>query len=184
MTNEPRPGGFGLFFLGLLLGAAVAGIGVYVLQQREIQRRLALEDARAAAQIADESIGGHMVPVNGSPVFVPFEDRIKKIGDALVDDLRADRLLSVYRFTTVAYQKKTPREQFDELVHKVGKLRSMEIVPSQRDSKVRKTEGGRKFEYYCTSKLTNQDGVVNVSFVFVESNDDWRIDEIELRQDG
>jgi hypothetical protein len=184
MTIEARQGGFGLFFLGLLLGAAVAGIGVFVLQQRETQRRLALQEAQTAAQIGKESVGGPMSPANGGSVFVPFEDRIKKIGDELVEDLRLDRLLSVYRRTTAAYQNKMSREQFDEMVRKIGKLRHMTIVPSQRDSKVRKIDGGRKFEYYCTSKLINQEGVVNVSFLFVEGDDDWRIDDIELRQDG
>src|SRR5262245_10956705 len=183
MTNEARPGGVGLFFLGLLFGATAAGIGVYVLQQRELQRRLADADAHAALDVGKDLVGGLMLPANGG-ASVPMEERIKKIGDAGVEDLRVDRLLSVYRLTTPAYQKKMPREQFEEMVHKVAKLRSMAVAPSDRDSKVRKAPGGRSFEYYCTSNLINLSGVVNVSFVFVEGEGDWRIDEIELRQDN
>jgi hypothetical protein len=184
MTNEARSGGVGLFFLGLLLGATVAGIGVFVWQQREWQRRLADADARAALQSGKDLVGGLMTPANGAAASVPMEDRIKKIGDAGVEDLRVDRLLSVYRLTTPAYQQKMPREQFDEMVHKVSKLRSISMAASERDSKVRMAPGGRSFEYYCTSNLINLSGVVNVSFLFVEGDGGWRIDEIELRQDN
>src|SRR4051794_34687963 len=85
MNNEVRQGGFGLFFLGLLLGAAVAGIGVYVLQQRELQRRMLLADAQSAVQPGGEFAGPTMSPANGAHANVPMEDRIKKIGDGLVE---------------------------------------------------------------------------------------------------
>src|SRR5262245_30272313 len=101
MTNEARPGGVGLFFLGLLLGATVAGVGVYVLQQRQLERRLADADSQAVRHVGKELVGGLMTPANGG-ASVPMEDRIKKIGDAGVEDLRVDRLLSVYRLTTPA----------------------------------------------------------------------------------
>jgi hypothetical protein len=98
--------------------------------------------------------------------------------------LRVDRLLSVYRLTTKTYQQKVSREQFDELVHKVAKLRNMSITTGQRESKTRKAADGKSCEYYCTAKLVDANGVVNIALTFVESDGEWRIDEIELRQDS
>jgi hypothetical protein len=113
-----------------------------------------------------------------------IDDQIRKLGDDCVEDLRVDRLLSVYRLTTKAYQQKVPREQFDDLVHKVAELRNMSITTGQRESKTRKAADGKRCEYYCTANLVNANGVVNIALTFVESDGEWRIDELELRQDS
>src|SRR5262245_65905454 len=94
MTNEARPGGVGLFFLGLLLGATVAGIGVYVLQQRQLERRLADADSEAVRHVGKELGGGLMDPAN-SGASVPMEGRIKEVGGAGVDRRSVRRMLWV-----------------------------------------------------------------------------------------
>lgn len=182
-TNDSRSGGIGLFALGLLLGLALGGIGVYVLQQREIQRRES--ELQAAFQAGKDVVGDLIFPAGNKPATpASTEDRIKKLGDDCVEDLRVDRLLSVYRLTTPAYQLRMPREQFDEMVHKVSKLRNMFTTATQRDSKVRVAGSGKRGDYFCTSNLISHGGVVNVSFTFVDVDGNWLIDDIELRQDS
>jgi hypothetical protein len=175
-----------LFLLGLVFGIAAGGIGVYVWQQRESQRRLdRLDSETAKALKGGQDLAGALLSAsNPAASSANLDDRIRKLGDDCVEDLRVDRLLSVYRLTTKAYQQKVSREQFDELVHKTAKLRSITLVPAQRESKVRESADSKGYEYYCTANLINYSGVVNVALTFVESDGDWRIDEIELRQDS
>ena len=170
-----------------MFGVAAGGIGVYVWQQREIQRRIArlmrdaakeIERARSCRRTPDS---GDKFPAKSTA----SRRQIRKLGDDCVEDLRVDRLLSVYRLTTKTYQQKVSREQFDELVHKIAKLRSITFDhTAQRESKVRKSADGKSCEYYCTANLINLPGVVNIALTFVESDGEWRIDEIELRQDS
>lgn len=185
-TNDSRSGGIGLFALGLILGLAVGGIGIYAWQQREIEKRerLAAEQL-AALQAGKDIIGDLIVPAgNQANAANSIENRIKKLGDDCVEDLRVDRLLSVYRLTTSAYQLKMPREQFDEMVRKISKLRNMFNVATQRESKVRLSADKTRAEYYCTSNLISHGGVVNVALTFVDVDGNWLIDDIELRQDS
>jgi hypothetical protein len=185
ISTEERSSALGMFVLGLMFGVAVGGIGVYVWQQREMQRRSARAEADAAKEIQTSLTGNILTPVTNSPNSpASIDDQIRKLGDDCVEDLRVDRLLSVYRLTTKTYQQKVSREQFDELVHKVAKLRNMSITTGQRESKTRKAADGKSCEYYCTAKLDNANGVVNIALTFVESDGEWRIDEIELRQDS
>jgi hypothetical protein len=142
-------------------------------------------EAAKALHAGQELAGAVMIPVTNSPNSPgSIEDKIRKLGDDCVEDLRADRLLSVYRLTTKTYQQKMPREQFDEMVHKVAKLRNISTATTLHESKVRKGPDGKGFEYYCTANQINVTGVVNIALTFVESDDEWRIDEIELRQDS
>jgi hypothetical protein len=182
-TQDSRSGGIGLFAMGLTLGLSVGSIGVYVWQQREFQkfRRQAAEQLEAI-QAGKEIVGDLIIPAgNKSPDSV--EDRIQKLGDECVEDLRNDRLLSVYRMTTPAYQLRMPREQFDEMVHRAPKLRHMLVAATLRDSKVRLSADNKRGEYYCTSNLLSQGGVVNIALTFVDVDGQWLIDDIELRQD-
>jgi len=186
ISTEERSSPLGMFMLGLIFGVAAGGIGVYVWQQREMQRQAAHIEAEAAKalQAGHELASAIMTPVTNSPNSPgSIEDKIRKLGDDCVEDLRVDRLLSVYRLTTQSYQQKMPREQFDEMVHKVAKLRNISTASTLRESKVRRGPDGKTFEYYCTAQQINATAVVNVALTFVDSDGEWRIDEIELRQD-
>jgi hypothetical protein len=187
ISTDERSSPLGMFMLGLMFGVAAGGIGVYVWQQREMQRRSARVEADAAKEIqaGRELAGAILTPVTNSPnSSASIDDKIRKLGDDCVEDLRVDRLLSVYRLTTHAYQQRMPREQFDEMVHKVAKLRNISTAATLRESKVRKGPDGKRFEYYCTAHQINATAVVNIALTFVDSDGEWRIDEIELRQDS
>jgi hypothetical protein len=60
----------------------------------------------------------------------------------------------------------------------------MLVAASLRDSKVRLSPDNKRGEYYCTSNLLSQGGVVNIALTFVDVDGNWLIDDIELRQDS
>src|SRR5207237_3112954 len=156
-TNNARSGGLGLFMLGLVFGATAAGVGVYVWKERELQRRGAeMRDALQMANLQSPAPGPGRLVMSGNAASLEFgnttpkglmatdsnpspiriEAILKKLGDDCMEDLRQDRVTSVYRLTTKAYQQKTTREQFEEMIHKVVKVRL--INSGQPESKVRK----------------------------------------------
>ena len=103
-ADDPRSGGIGMFALGLLFGLALGGIGIYVWQQREIQKQERFAAERLAAiQAGKDLVGDLIVPAGNKPS--SDEERLKKLGDDCVEDLRVDRLLSVYRFRGLSTKK-------------------------------------------------------------------------------
>jgi len=123
-----------------------------------------------------------LMATDSNPSPIRIEAILKKLGDDCMEDLRQDRVTSVYRLTTKAYQQETTREQFEEMVHKVAKVRM--VNSGQPESKVRKAPDGKSYEYYCTSQTSNATGAVNLALIFVEADGDWRIGEFELKQDN
>jgi hypothetical protein len=181
------------FLAGLVIGAVLIGAVATVYRQREMQRmaemeRMAagevaapgLDPAKAGLNLVD-GVLGQTTRTKASPE--SEAEQVKALGDATVDDLRQDRLLSVYRLTTRAYRDKMPRDQFEEMVHKVTGLRQAAQAASQRETKVRKATEGPGYEYYCTAQKAPFAGVVNFAFTFVPGdNGDWRIDELEVSE--
>jgi hypothetical protein len=171
--NEARSGGLGMFCLGLVFGAALAGVGVYLIKQREIQRRTATNPTHTNSSSKSPDVNSTATPA---------ADRIRQLGDQCVEDLRADRLDNVYRLTSPAYQQRVTPQQFQDTVHRVPHARKIPASSTDRESAVRKLPEGNKWEYTSTSKLADAPGTVTMTVTYAEIDGDWRIDNFELRQ--
>jgi hypothetical protein len=117
----------------------------------------------------------------------PEEEKVKQAGKGFVEDLEKDRLASAYRATTAAYQKRTERKAFDELVEKSPEVRSLSTFEQSRQEKVRRVAADKDYEYYFTGlhlgtgPHLGNNRLVNIALKLVEEGGEWKVDDVEIR---
>jgi hypothetical protein len=165
-----------MFCLGLVFGAALAGVGVYLIKQREIQRRTA---PNSTAPDSSKSSSGNSTSTSTATAVA---DRIRQLGNQYADELRAERLDHAYRLTSPAYRQRVSQQQFHDAVHRAPYVRKIPASPTERESAVRKMPEGNRWEYTLTSKMADPPGTVTIVLTYAEIDGDWRIDHFEIRQ--
>ena len=111
----------------------------------------------------------------------PEEEKVKQVGKSFVDDLAHDSLASAYRSTTAAFQKRTERKAFDEMIEKTPQVKSMYTTGVTQPERVKKSSGDKGYEYYYTAYETGSFKLVNISLILVKDGDEWKVDDVEIR---
>ncbi len=166
--------------IGLVVGAAIAtGIFLYV-GNRDADRRQAMALAAGYARgLARSLSAGKPGTTEGDEE----EAKIEELGKDFVADLERNRLASAYRVTSAAFQKRTERKMFDELVGKHPELTDLTSDESDGEHKVRKLADGKGYDYFFTGKQAGAFSggkLVNVALTFVREGSEWRVEQIEI----
>jgi hypothetical protein len=183
-----------LFLVGLLVGGGVAtGIFLALMHAQEARHQeqlvaLGLDPVKLVGKNLDdfkklgqEFQGGKKAGKDGDRQLSGDEAKILEIGKGLTIDLEKNRLTSVYRSTTPEYQRKNDRPMFDKLVERFPTLTQLSQEEFQRDYKLKKLPGREGYEFYFTGQeLFPPRRLVNFSFLFVQTNAEWLVDEIEI----
>jgi hypothetical protein len=111
----------------------------------------------------------------------PDEERVKKVGGEFVGDLSRDSLASAYRSTTAAFQKRTERKAFDEMIEKTPQVKTMGTGGIKEPQRVKKSAGDKGYEYYYTAIDCGTSKYVNISLTLLKEGDDWKVDDVEIR---
>jgi hypothetical protein len=111
----------------------------------------------------------------------PEEEKIKQLGKEFVEDLEKDRVASAYRSTSAAFQKRTERKAFDEMVEKNPQLKGLIQLDVWRQQKVKKLSGDKGYEYYFTGTVLGTNMLVNISLVLIAEGSEWKVDDVEIR---
>jgi cell division protein FtsB len=111
----------------------------------------------------------------------PEEEKVKQLGKEFVEDLEKDRVASAFRSTSAAFQKRTERKAFDEMVEKSAELKGLIQVEQFRQQKVKKLSGDKGYEYYFTGQTFQTSKLVNISLVLINDSGEWKVDDVEIR---
>jgi hypothetical protein len=111
----------------------------------------------------------------------PDEEKVKQAGTSFVNDLAQDSLASAYRSTTAAFQKRTERKSFDEMIEKTPQVKFMSTNGIAQPVRVKKITGDKGYEYYYTAYETGAFKPVNISLILVKDGDEWKVDDVEIR---
>jgi hypothetical protein len=190
-TSIKKPSGFPsalLFLAGLLIGGGIAtGIFVVVLHAQEERHQEQLAAISRATGVELVNLVGKDLPnlnkggKEGDKKLSGDEAKILEIGKGLTQDLEKNRLTSVYRSTTPDYQRKNDRPMFDKMVERFPTLTELSQNEFERDYKVKKLPGNKGYEFYFTGQERFPPRrLVNFSFLFVQTGDEWLVDDVEI----
>jgi hypothetical protein len=108
---------------------------------------------------------------------------VKQVGKDFVVDLERDRLASAFGSTSAAFQKRTERKAFDDLVAQHAEVRTLIQVPEFREEKVKKLTADKGYDYYFTAPMFGSNKLVNVALRIVKEDNEWKVDDVEIRSD-
>jgi hypothetical protein len=111
----------------------------------------------------------------------PDEETVKKVGKDFVDDLARDSLASAYRSTSAAFQKRTERKAFEEMIEKTPQVKTMSTAGLNQPERVKKSAGDKGYEYYYTAFDLGMGKYINISLILLKEGDDWKVDDMEVR---
>ena len=171
-----------LVVIGMAVGGAIAsGVFLWLMHKQEQQH------AAEIAVLAGNRRAGpdESAPKRNENKYTPEEKKIVELCLDLVKDFEKNRLSSIYRNTTAAYQNKTERKIFDERFAIYQRtLQRLLPAESERDYKLTKLSGDKGYDFYFTGKergdFNGGASVVNITFTMVQEQAEWRIDEVEI----
>jgi hypothetical protein len=175
---------------GLLVGGGIAS-GIFLLLMNEQQRKY--EEALAAAGLDPLKFakmdpgeiagpGKNSRGKQGGKTYTADEQKILEIGKELVHDLEKNRITSVYRSISPAFQLKMQREAFEEMVNKVPTLKHLEQNEASREYKLKNLKNDQ-YEFYFTAEEKASSRLVNVFFLLQEISGEWKVSEVEITRD-
>ena len=153
ISTEERSSPLGMFLLGLMFGVAAGGIGVYVWQQREIQRRSARVEADAAKEIRTSLSAHILTPVTNSPNSTALHRRQDSQARRRLRRRFARRSLA-QRVSADDARLISKRCRASSSTNWFTKSLSCAICrrrPASANRKRAKAADGKSCEYYCTA---------------------------------
>jgi cell division protein FtsB len=132
------------------------------------------------------ALGGSPATGPRKPKLTDEEEKVTLTANEFVADLEKGRLASAYLLTSGAYQKRTARKAFDELIEAQPILKKLAKTEHLREHKIKKLPKGKGYEYYLTSaELGNGSplgpNVLNLTLRLIDEEGEWKVDEIEIR---
>ncbi len=117
-------------------------------------------------------------------VLTEEEVKVHDLCMGFIEDAEAKRLLAAYRVTSKAYQTKTPRMMFDEMINKVRLLRAFQQITVARSFRIRPSPEGKGYDFGYTIDGGNLGAVSFVLLVSKGEGGEWRIDDVEITESG
>jgi hypothetical protein len=132
------------------------------------------------------ALGGSPATGPRKPKFTDEEEKVTLTANQFVADLEKGRLASAYLSTSGAYQKRTARKAFDELMEAQPILKKLVTTEPWSEHKIKKLPKGKAYNYYLTSPELGSGGplgpnVLNMTLRLIDEEGEWKVDEIEIR---
>jgi hypothetical protein len=137
------------------------------------------EIAELKKQLA--ALGGSPTTGPGKPKLTDEEAKVTLAANEFVADLEKGRLASAYLSTSGAYQKRTARKAFDELMEAQPILKKLVEIEPWREHKIKKLPKGKAYEYYLTCAELGGSNVLNMTLRLIDEEGEWKVDEIGIK---